>query len=225
MEEKKFEINSHLKETRKDYVKHVLLEEDCYENPFDQFELWFKQAVDSDPMYANAMTLSTVDVMGGPDSRTVLLRNLSYGGFTFYTNYESSKAKQIKNNSKASILFFWKELERQVRIQGELRFLPIGESDLYFHSRPFESKVGAWASQQSTIIQNREALDERYQKMLLEFTGKEVPRPNYWGGYVLLPTSFEFWQGRASRLHDRIQYHLLEEAGEKCYWKMKRLMP
>ncbi|WP_317897612.1 pyridoxamine 5'-phosphate oxidase [Aurantibacillus circumpalustris] len=224
MKEKKFEINRILKETRKDYVQHVLLEQDCCNDPFDQFELWFKEAVEKDSMYANAMTVSTVDENGMPDSRIVLLRNLSYGGFTFYTNYESSKGNQIKNNSKASILFFWKELERQVRMQGEIRFLPIGESELYFRSRPFESKVGAWASQQSSRIENRAALDERYEETLLKYKDKKVPRPNHWGGYVLVPVSFEFWQGRASRLHDRIKYSL-QENNKTEHWKMVRLMP
>lgn len=222
MEQRKFSVNPSLKDVRKEYDKSVLLEQDCSEDPFIQFEAWLTAAMGKDSLYANAMTLSTVSQSGMPDSRTVLLRNISYGGLTFFTNYKSAKAQEIDSNSQACLLFFWKELERQVKVQGEIRFLPIQESDDYFKSRPFESQVGAWSSLQSQVIDSREALDERYEAGLKKYQGKTVPRPEYWGGYVLLPKAFEFWQGRSGRLHDRIKY---TKSQQKDTWKMERLMP
>ncbi len=222
MEQRKFSVNPSLKDMRKDYDKSVLLEQDCSEDPLIQFEFWLTSAMEKDSQYANAMTLSTVSESGMPDSRTVLLRNISYGGLTFFTNYKSAKAQQIDSNSQACLLFFWKELERQVKVQGEIRFLPIQESDDYFKSRPFESQVGAWSSQQSQVIDSREALDERYEADLRKYQGKTVPRPEHWGGYVLLPKAFEFWQGRSGRLHDRIRYTWNPQANN---WKKERLMP
>ena len=211
-----------LNDIRKDYDRGILSEDSCSKNPFVLFEQWLNEALLVDGHYANAMSLSTVDAENMPDSRIVLLRNISYGGFTFFTNYNSVKARQINGNPKACLLFFWKELERQVRIQGEIRFLPPFESDTYFNSRPFESKVGAWASQQSEGIESRLALDQRFESELKNYKDNNVPRPPYWGGYVLLPSKFEFWQGRTSRLHDRVQYTYknLSKA-----WKMERLMP
>ena len=222
MEQRKFSVNPSLKDVRKEYDKSVLLEKDCSEDPFVQFEAWLTSAMERDSVYANAMTLSTVSQSGMPDSRMVLLRNISYGGLTFFTNYKSAKAQQIDSNSQACLLFFWKELERQVKVQGEIRFLPIQESDAYFKSRPFESQVGAWSSQQSQVIESREALDERYEAELKKYQSKKVPRPEHWGGYVLLPKSFEFWQGRSGRLHDRIRYTRNQQENN---WKKERLMP
>jgi pyridoxamine 5'-phosphate oxidase len=222
MEEKQFDINTLIEANRSNMNEKVLSEDSVDQDPFRQFENWMKDALEKDTMYANAMTLSTVDEKGMPDSRTMLLRNISYGGFTFFTNYKSAKGCQIKHNSKACILFFWKELERQVRIQGDIRFLPPGESDLYFSSRPFDSQVGAWVSQQSEVISGRESLDRAFTNELKKYLGKKVPRPEYWGGYVLLPSAFEFWQGRTGRLHDRIKYTWTQGANN---WKMVRLMP
>jgi len=220
MKPKEFSVPG-LKEVRKDYGKETLLEEDCNEDPFALFERWLTEAMEVDSFHANAMTLSTVSPSGMPDARTVLLRNISYGGFTFFTNYKSAKAKQIESNSNACLLFFWKELERQVKIQGEIRFLPPEESDLYFQSRPFENKVGAWASQQSQVVADRQTVDTLYDHELEKFADKNVPRPANWGGYVLIPSLFEFWQGRKSRLHDRI---ILRKSPENK-WIMERLMP
>ncbi len=221
MKEQKFSVNPVLNTVRKDYDKSVLLEEDCLADPFAQFERWLTEAIEADELHANAMTLSTVNAAGIPDSRTVLLRNISYGGFTFFTNYNSNKGIQLSHNPKACLLFFWKELERQVKIQGEIKFLPMGESESYFSSRPFESQVGAWASEQSKVISGRKDLDERYDNALRNYQGKVVPKPAHWGGYVLLPSLFEFWQGRPSRLHDRIRYIHQQDKS----WKMERLMP
>ena len=222
MENREFSINPVLKKSRIDFNKSFLLEENCSCDPFEQFEAWLSGALEKDPHYANAMALSTVMPSGMPDSRIVLLRNISYGGFTFFTNYKSAKAKQIDSNSQASILFFWKELERQVKIQGVIRFLPSQESEDYFRSRPFESQVGAWASQQSKVVDNRRTLDELYEKELQNYKDKTVPRPEHWGGYVLLPEVFEFWQGRSGRLHDRLRYSRKENS---TAWKIDRLMP
>ena len=222
MNQKEFSVNTAIKKTRKDYMTNVLLEENCDKNPFLQFEKWLHETMEKDIHHGNAMTLSTVNKNGMPDSRIVLLRNISYGGFTFFTNYESAKGRQIDSNSQVCLLFFWKELERQVKIQGEVRFLPIAESNTYFKSRPFESQVGSWASQQSGVIKDRKSLDEQYDNELAKYKGTAVPRPEHWGGYVVLPSVFEFWQGRKSRLHDRIRYtHILTDKS----WKMERLMP
>lgn len=222
MKQKEFSVSTVIKQTRKDYMADVLLEENCDENPVLQFEKWLKQAMEKDTHHANAMTLCTVNQNGMPDSRIVLLRDISYGGFTFFTNYNSAKGRQIDSNSQVCLLFFWKELERQVKIQGEIRFVPFAESDTYFKTRPFESQVGSWASQQSGIISDRKSLDEKYDSELARYKGGEVPRPEHWGGYVVLPSVFEFWQGRRSRLHDRIRYTL--KPSDKS-WKMERLMP
>lgn len=221
MKEKNFTLHTELKQNRQNFCKGMLLEQNCSANPFDQFKTWLSDAVETEDPYANVMTLCTLDEHGMPDSRTVLLRNISYSGFTFYTNYDSAKGKQMAQHAKVCLLFFWKELERQVKIQGEVRFLPQGESDSYFASRPFESQVGAWASQQSGIVKDRKTLDERYEQELSKYKEKHVPRPEHWGGYVVLPSSIEFWQGRASRLHDRIRYTL--QANKS--WKLERLMP
>ena len=217
-----FKINPILNKVRKDYKKSFLTEETVLENPFHQFEAWLEDAFNQGNEYANAMVLSTVDEDLMPSSRIVLLRNISYGGFTFFTNYQSRKGGEIEQNRNACLLFFWQDLERQVRIEGRVEKLPSHESDLYFESRPFESKVGAWVSRQSHIISGREDLDIAYENELKKFSDKNVPRPFYWGGYVLKPSLFEFWQGRNNRLHDRIQYRQ-KAKGE--IWLKERLMP
>lgn len=221
MNKKEFASNALIQQVRKDFDESVLLEEHCDKDPFVLFEQWLGHALKKDSHFANAMTLCTASEDGMPDCRTVLLRNISYSGLTFFTNYHSAKAKQIAHNPKACLLFFWKELQRQVKVQGEMRFLPAGESDAYFAERPFESQVGTWASQQSELIASRKALDERFESELEKYQNKIVPRPDHWGGYVLLPASFEFWQGRKSRLHDRIRY--THQPGKT--WKLERLMP
>lgn len=210
-----------IRSTRKDFEEGMLLEKDCPDNPFHLFEEWLTAALIMDKDHANAMTLCTIDQDGMPDCRTVLLRNISYSGFTFFTNYRSAKARQIERHAKACVLFFWKELQRQVKVRGEIRFLPPGDSDAYFASRPFESQVGAWASHQSEVVADRKTLDDAFSRELKAYRGKTVPRPPHWGGYVLLPDSFEFWQGRRSRLHDRLRFTRNSQKG----WRIERLMP
>lgn len=222
MKQREFSINPHLKQLRTEYGKTMLMEQDCNPSPFEQFEAWLTEAIEKDACYANAMTLSTVSELGMPDSRIVLLRNVSYGGLTFFTNYKSAKGRQIAYNPQGCLLFFWKDLERQIKIQGEIKFLPELESDDYFKSRPFESQVGAWASRQSEVVKSREELDALYGQALQNYAGKPVPRPEHWGGYVLLPIAFEFWQGRSGRLHDRIRYSWEQSSSR---WKIERLMP
>jgi len=207
---------------RKDYQHGSLSKETVLENPFHQFESWLDESLNKGNHSANAMVLSTVDEKQMPDSRIVLLRNISFGGFTFFTNYKSKKARDLEKNNKACLLFFWPELERQVRITGEIKFLPEHESDQYFDSRPFESQVGAWISDQSRIVKGRAEIEKSYEAALKKYEGKAVPRPAHWGGYVLVPTQFEFWQGRANRLHDRILYSLEATTGK---WLISRLMP
>lgn len=205
---------------RTDYNRHELLEENCSKNPITQFEHWLAEAMEGDS-HANALTLCTTGRDGMPDARTVLLRDLSYGGFTFFTNYKSNKAMQMAENPHACLLFFWKDLERQVKVRGTIERLPQDESHLYFDTRPFASKVGSWASDQSATIGNRAELDQRYQEACERFNDGQVPKPPHWGGYVLVPGSFEFWQGRQSRLHDRINY--TKKADHT--WQITRLMP
>jgi pyridoxamine 5'-phosphate oxidase len=214
------DLRSYINSLRHDFTKQTLDQKQVTADPFLQFEKWFKEAVDAKVNEPNAMGISTVSAAGKPSSRIVLLRNFNKEGFVFYTNYNSRKGIEISQNPHAALLFFWPELERQVRIEGILRKQTEEESDLYFNSRPRESKLGAWTSEQSKPIHDRAVLDKAYEENAGKFPGENIPRPPHWGGYVLLPVSIEFWQGRASRLHDRIEYAL-----ENNTWKIRRLAP
>ncbi|MEY4115034.1 MAG: pyridoxamine 5-phosphate oxidase [Bacteroidota bacterium] len=205
---------------RKDYQLKSLSEEDVAANPFDQFAQWWDQAVKSEIDEVNAMTLATVDQHNRPSARIVLLKDFNASGFVFYTNYESDKGKQIEQNPHACLVFFWKELERQVRIEGICEQVSSAESDAYFQSRPVGSRIGASVSPQSRVIADRSILSDRVAAMERQFPTGEIPRPAHWGGYRLIPASIEFWQGRSSRLHDRIKY--LREDGA---WSIVRLAP
>ena len=213
------DLRNYINALRHDFAKHSLDIRDVNENAILQFEKWFKDAVDAKVNEPNAMTLATADMDGKPSARIVLLRNFDENGFVFYTNYNSRKGTDIVKNPHAALLFFWPELERQVRIEGLLSKQSAAESDAYFRSRPRESKLGAWTSSQSKVIRSRDVLDEEYKKISEKYPG-EVPRPPYWGGYILKVNSIEFWQGRPSRLHDRLLYTL---AGNS--WKIERLAP
>jgi pyridoxamine 5'-phosphate oxidase len=205
---------------RTEYSLKSLSETDVKQDPFDQFSNWWNEAVQSKIEEVNAMTLATASAEGVPSARIVLLKEYNAKGFVFFTNYESAKGHELAENPRASLLFFWKELERQVRITGMVEKISDEENDTYFYSRPLGSRIGAIASAQSTVIDNRQELENR----VLELETKsesEIKRPAYWGGYRVKPVIVEFWQGRPSRLHDRIQY-TLEESGE---WKIERLSP
>jgi pyridoxamine 5'-phosphate oxidase len=206
---------------RREYSAQSLLETEVAADPVSQFELWWQQTVISEIIEPNAMTLATSSPDGLPSARIVLLKGFSSNGFVFYTNYKSYKAMQLDENPKACLVFFWKELERQVRIVGLVKKTAETESDTYFHSRPIGSQVGAWASPQSQIIDNRDWLDDRYLEYLEKFKSGSVERPGHWGGYIVQPVIMEFWQGRPSRLHDRIQYTLQDNSS----WKIERLAP
>lgn len=214
-------MNSSIADLRKEYSSESLLETDVEASPIDQFEKWWTQAINSQVDEANAMTLATASADGMPSARIVLLKNFDKSGFVFFTNYESFKGMQLDENPKACLVFFWRELERQVRITGLVKKVPEKESDEYFLSRPQGSQVGAWTSPQSQVIEDRQWLDDRYVKLSEEFQHKALKRPPYWGGYVVTPVIIEFWQGRPSRLHDRIQYTLQEDGS----WKIERLAP
>lgn len=213
-------LNKKLENLRGEVYKNELLESNVAENPFVQFSAWMKEVLDAEIVHANAMALATVSDKGVPSARTVLLKELDDTGFVFFTNYESEKAKELENNHNASILFFWKEFERQVRITGIVEKINREESEEYFKSRPLESKLGAWASKQSSEIPNREYLERKYDDLKEKYSGTEIPTPSFWGGYRLLPNIFEFWQGRESRLHDRIKYEKKENE-----WRIIRLAP
>jgi pyridoxamine 5'-phosphate oxidase len=206
---------------RKIYQLESLLEKDMDEDPIKQFEAWWQYAILSKIEEPNAMSLATCSASGKPSVRTVLLKGLRENGFIFFTNYESRKGKEIEENPFVALLFFWKELERQVRIEGSIQKISDEESDEYFSERPRESQVGAWSSPQSTVIDSREFLQKKTQKYNEQFGAGEIPRPGYWGGYIVKPYSMEFWQGRPGRLHDRLQYTL---DGNNS-WIIKRLAP
>lgn len=214
------DFKNYINTLRHDFSRQTLDEKDVNANPIQQFEKWFHEAVDAKVMEPNAMTVATVSPGGQPSARIVLLRNFSENGFVFYTNYTSRKGEEISANPKAALLFFWPELERQVRIEGTLTKQTAEESDSYFNSRPRSSRVGAWTSEQSKAIASREVLDDAYELLSKKYPGEDVPRPPYWGGYVLSPDAVEFWQGRPSRLHDRILYTL-----EESNWRIARLAP
>ena len=205
---------------RVDYKKHKLEEEDVNKNPIFQFGKWFQDAKDANVHEPYAMTLATANKAGQPTARIVLMRKFDEKGFVFYTNYLSRKGNDILENPKAGLLFFWQDLERQVRIEGVLEKDTEQESDMYFQSRPHESKIGAWTSEQGKVIANRKVLEERFLEYSEKYPDEFVPRPPHWGGYLLRPTAIEFWQGRPSRLHDRILFTL-----ENSVWKMERLAP
>ncbi len=206
---------------RLEYAQQTLLESDVAQNPLDQFGKWWKQALESNITEPNAMTLATASCDGMPAARIVLLKDFDKEGFVFFTNYNSYKGLQLLENPKACLMFFWKELERQVRIVGLASKLSADQSDEYFFSRPQGSRVGAIASPQSQVIESREWLHQQYKSVADENQNKEMQRPAHWGGYKIQPVVMEFWQGRPSRLHDRIQYSL-EENGS---WKIERLAP
>lgn len=206
---------------RTDYRQRALSESDVQANPLQQFGLWWNEAVASKIDEVNAMTLATASVDGVPAARIVLMKGFDQRGFQFFTNYESFKGQQLAENPRACLVFFWKELERQVRITGLVEKVSEAESDAYFNSRPEGSRLGAWVSPQSQVIENRQWLDIEESKKKDEFSGKEIIRPAHWGGYLVKPVIIEFWQGRPSRLHDRIQYTL----GEKGEWLIERLAP
>lgn len=206
---------------RRDYSHKSLSENDVDPNAIKQFEKWWVEAVHSKIDEVNAMTLATASIDALPSARIVLLKEFSAKGFVFFTNYESYKAQQLAENPKACLVFFWKELERQVRITGLIEKIGVKQSDEYFQSRPESSRIGAWASPQSRVIEDRSWLDEKFNELVNKMEGTAIPRPPYWGGYIVKPVVVEFWQGRPSRLHDRIQY-TLEENGE---WKIERLAP
>ena len=205
---------------RKDYKLRSFLESEAAFNPFVQFTEWWNDAMVSNIDEVNAMTLATVNASGKPSARIVLLKGMSEEGYEFYTNYESHKAKEMAGNSNVALVFFWKELERQIRIEGTVKKAPEDVSDIYFNSRPEESRIGAWSSPQSKIIPSRETLEKNVLDIKDKFEGKEITRPTFWGGYTVEPILYEFWQGRSNRLHDRIEY-----VKNETEWIKRRLAP
>lgn len=206
---------------RRDYALRELSQEAIPKNPTDLFALWMKEAVESNCQEATAMHISTVDGQGRPSGRVVLLKGVSEEGFTFYTNYSSRKGKCIQENPYIAATFFWPELERQLRIEGTVRLLSREISEAYFRSRPFLSQISALVSPQSQKISSREVLENRFKEAQDEFRDRPIPFPENWGGYLIQPNAFEFWQGRPNRLHDRILY----ERSEMGQWDIARLAP
>lgn len=198
--------HAHIADIRKDYQLASLDESVTGNDPLTFFHKWFSEAQNANVDEVNAMTLATVDSNNRPHARIVLLKGLDNEGFTFFTNYDSDKGHHLAQNPNAALVFFWKELERQVRIEGKIVRVTPAESDQYFHSRPAGSRLGAWASPQSHIIPDRKVLEENVLNFQQKFPGNDIPRPENWGGYRLIPDYLEFWQGRSSRLHDRIVF-------------------
>lgn len=204
---------------RREYMRASLDEQDTDLDPIRQFERWFHEALQADVPEANAMSVATVGADGRPSSRILLLKDVRADGFTWFTNYESRKGQELAAHPFAALLFFWSELERQVRIEGRVERVPAADSDAYFHSRPLGSRIGAIASAQSRVIDNRQILERQFLHTEQQY-GENPSRPDHWGGYRLVPDRIEFWQGRSSRLHDRILYTLHEGA-----WQRQRLQP
>jgi pyridoxamine 5'-phosphate oxidase len=212
---------STIADIRKDYRLKAFSEKEAAKDPIAQFTQWWQEALASQMEEVNAMTLATASPQGIPDARIVLLKDYDTRGFVFFTNYGSAKGQQLEANPHASLVFFWKELERQVRVRGLVEKASTEESDQYYNSRPEGSRIGAWASPQSKVIDNREWLDQEDLKYKELFATKPIVRPPHWGGYRVRPVQIEFWQGRSSRLHDRLLY-TLQEGGS---WKIERLAP
>ena len=212
-------IDAHLAGIRQEYMRAGLREADALADPFAQFERWFQDALAAKLPLANAMTLATVTPQGAPDARIVLLKGVEAGGFVFYTNYESRKGRQLAARAEACLVFFWTELERQVRVDGRVGTVSAAESDAYFASRPLGARLSAHASAQSALVSDRAFLESRVEEIKAQY-GDQPPRPAHWGGYRVLPERIEFWQGRENRLHDRLLYR---RAGER--WTIERLAP
>ena len=214
------DLKNHITKLREDFTKGTLSEADVSTDPFLQFTLWLQQAVDSKIPEVQAMNLATVSEGGRPSSRIVYLREFDDNSFSFYTNYNSKKAKDLKKNPFASLTFFWPELERQIRIEGTVEKASAVQSDTYYDARPYDSKVGAWASNQSHELFSRGELELKIEEIKKQYSPEAIKRPDFWGGYVLKANYYEFWQGRKSRLHDRICYTLSEAS-----WLISRLSP
>jgi len=213
--------NTFLQNLRHDYQAEELNENSIRQNPIDQFELWFHEAINAGAAEPNAMTLATANVDFKPCARIVLLKGIEDGAFVFFTNYNSRKGKELLWNPYATLLFFWIELHRQVRIEGRVERISANASEEYFHSRPRESQLSGFISPQSEKIANRKFLEDKLKDAEQKFSGGTVPRPEHWGGYKVIPNQIEFWQGRPNRLHDRLLYTL----AENNQWKIERLAP
>jgi pyridoxamine 5'-phosphate oxidase len=210
-----------LSDLRKEYMLHGLSEADLAPDPFAQFQAWFDTALAAGLPEPNAMTLATATPDGRPSARMVLIKGVDPRGFVFYTNYESRKGRELEANPWAALVFYWPELERQIRIEGRVERVAAEESDAYFASRPLGSRLGAWASPQSQVIPGRDVLEARLRDLEARFASGDVPRPPHWGGYRVVPEAVEFWQGRPSRLHDRLRY--TRQADGR--WAIERLAP
>lgn len=211
---------SSLSDLRKEYIRAGLDESDADPDPIEQFRKWFDEALAADLHEPNAMTLATATPDGKPSARIVLLKGFDARGFVFYTNYEGRKGRELAENPRAALVFYWGELERQVRVEGRVWRVLEEESDAYYASRPRGSRLGAWASAQSRSVERRELVEERLRELEREYTGREVPRPPFWGGYRVEPEEIEFWQGRENRLHDRLVYRRSSDG-----WRIERLQP
>jgi pyridoxamine 5'-phosphate oxidase len=212
---------STLADIRREYASRALTEDQAHTDPIQQFAAWFAEAQQSELLDVNAMTLATASTSGEPAARTVLLKGFDDSGFVFFTNYESAKGRDLDGNPRACLLLFWAELERQVRINGSVTKTSVEESNAYFRSRPFESRIGAIASPQSQTVTDRTELEARYSAVLAKYTADNVPFPSHWGGYRVKPDRIEFWQGRKSRLHDRLLYSRQPDGS----WSRSRLAP
>lgn len=214
-------MNMKADELRREYSSDDLRESDVAENPFDQFELWFQQAVDAKIDLPDAMTLATASEDGMPSARIVLLRGFDERGLVFFTDYQSQKAQELAENPRAALVFYWRELDRQIRVSGSVNTVSREESEKYFRSRPVGSQLAALASNQGEVIPNRQELESKYMQLMETYRHKEIPLPPCWGGFRLSPNWFEFWQGRPNRLHDRLRYTQRSDEG----WKIERLSP
>jgi len=214
-------IDKSIADLRKDYTLENLNEEEIDKNPFIQFKVWFNQSVAAQLPEPNAMTLATCTPDGKPSARMVLLKDIDEQGFVLFTNYKSQKGQEISVNPHAALVFWWAELERQVRIVGTVEKISSAQSDSYFEVRPPFSRLGAWASNQSEVISSRDVLESQLIEFQRQYENQEVPRPPHWGGVRVIPQEIEFWQGRSSRLHDRLRYTLVDNGS----WKIERLSP